>query len=79
MLLPRVVMVFGTSLAGIVLLAVGSCVLLSTRWPPGWSAIDANRGWFVAGLGVLLAAALSYQARQRRAALPARAPQPAPA
>ncbi len=65
-LLPRVTMVFGTSVFGIVLLGGGAGVLLSTRWPAVWNSIIQNRSWFLAGLAVLFLAALSYQARNRR-------------
>jgi hypothetical protein len=65
-LMPRLTMIIGTSLLGVVLLAAGLGFFLSTWCQPVWVAFMTHTSWSLAACGVLLLMAISYQARGPR-------------
>jgi hypothetical protein len=78
-LLPRLTMIVGTSLVGVVASAAGIGVLLSTRWPAGLAWVSGNVPWTFGAAGLLLASAMLFQARRRRPVVAAPAAAPATA
>lgn len=73
-LLPKLTMVLGTSLIGVGLMAAGAGILVAEY--EKWDAVQANAPWLAAGAGLLLLAAISFQARGSRP--PRVIPPPAP-
>ncbi len=76
LILPRFTTILVTSLIGVLGLALGTGLLISTYRPGWWAVILGRVAWFLAGLGVVLIVSLAYQARHGR---PVSAPPAAPA
>ncbi|MBI4579072.1 MAG: hypothetical protein HY718_05175 [Planctomycetes bacterium] len=61
-LVPRLASMVGTSILGVLALAGGAGALIASRWPDGWSHIQAHPAWATAVVGVFLLFSLLYQA-----------------
>jgi len=63
--MPRITSIVGTSFIGVLGLAMGSAVLLSSYVPDFWSLVLRESLWFLGITAVLLLASLTFQARPR--------------
>lgn len=75
-LLPKLTMVLGTSVIGVGLISTGGGIMVAKYMPEKWDAVQANAPWLAAAAGILLLAAISFQARGSRP--PRVLPPPAP-
>lgn len=64
--LTRAAAVVGTSLLGVFAVGVAGGSLLSLYAPNVWDQVQAQPGWLLGGLGLLLVISLSLQARRGR-------------
>ena len=75
LILPRFTTIVGTSLLGVLGVAIGVVLLVPPYGSGFWPTVENHAPWFLCSLGVVLLASLVYQFRQGR---PASAP-PVPA
>jgi len=64
--LPRFTMILGTSVVGVLCLAVGLGLVISRYWQGLWSVLVKHAPLSLAGLGVVLILSLLYQMRRGR-------------
>lgn len=80
LVMPRLAAILGTSVFGVLLLAIGAGGFLSIHFPKVWGWMLAEVGWFLALLAFMLIMSLSIQAnakRRRPAAQPEAQPEAA--
>ncbi|NLX14462.1 MAG: hypothetical protein GXY44_12520 [Phycisphaerales bacterium] len=65
-MLTRTAAIVGTSLFGVLAVGLAGGSLISMQWPALWTQMQAQPGWLLGGLGLLLIISLSMQARGGR-------------
>lgn len=66
LLLPKFTMVLGTTLIGVVLMAIGAGVFLWLNFPGTWEMVAGHPDWYLVGMGAMLIVAAWRQVRPGR-------------
>jgi hypothetical protein len=64
--LPRLTMILGTSLVGVLAITVGGAVVLEGMAPSFWEGLCKHMSWMWAGVALVLLVSVTFQARSGR-------------